>query len=129
ALWTVASYLPKSQERLAAVPAASYDERLHEWRVREAMNRRDDAGAVRALEQMPSTQRTDPRWQYFEARLRERLGQVDAAKALYAQSAATATFHGFLAADRLGQPYTLCPLEASADPALRRRVAERPELA
>jgi soluble lytic murein transglycosylase len=123
ALWTVASYLPKSAQRLAAVPAAAYDERLHEWRVREAMSRRDDAGAVRALEAMPAKQRADPRWQYYEARLRERLGQIDAAKALYAQSARTATFHGFLAADRLGQPYSLCPLEPSADATLRRRVA------
>lgn len=128
ALWTVASYLPGSSTRLEAVPAASYDERLHEWRVREAMNRRDDAGAVRALEAMTAAQRGDPRWQYYEARLRERLGQTDAAKALYRQSANTATFHGFLAADRLGQPYTLCPLEPSKDDALRRRVASNPGL-
>jgi soluble lytic murein transglycosylase len=129
ALWTVASYLPGSDRRLAAVPASAYDERLHEWRVREAMNRRDDAGAVRALEAMPAAQRGDPRWQYFEARLRERLGQVDAAKALYRQSAATATFHGFLAADRLGQAYySLCPLDASDDDALRRRIANHPGL-
>nr|WP_227978001.1 transglycosylase SLT domain-containing protein [Arenimonas daejeonensis] len=129
ALWTVASYLPRAEQRLAAVPASAYDERLHEWRVREAMNRRDDAGAVRALEAMPPAQRNDPRWQYFEARLRERLGQNDAAKALYRQSANTATFHGFLAADRLAQPYTLCPLEPSKDPALRQRVADEPGLA
>ena len=130
ALWTVASYLPGASTRLEAVPARSYDERLHEWRVREAMNRRDDAGAVRALEAMTPTQRSDPRWQYYEARLRERLGQVDAAKSLYRQAAATATFHGFLAADRLGQGYyALCPLEASKDVAMRRRVATHPGLA
>ena len=130
ALWTVASYLPGSATRLEAVPASAYDERLHEWRVREAMSRRDDAGAVRALEAMPAAQRGDPRWQYYEARLRERLGQVDAAKALYRQSAATATFHGFLAADRLGQGYySLCPLEPSKDAALRQRVAAHPALA
>lgn len=130
ALWTVASYLPGSSTRLEAVPAASYDERLHEWRVREAMNRRDDAGAVRALEAMGAAQRGDPRWQYYEARLRERLGQIDAAKALYRRSAATATFHGFLAADRLGQSYySLCPLEPSSDDALRRRVAGNARLA
>ena len=129
ALWTVASYLPGSSTRLEAVPAAAYDERLHEWRVREAMNRRDDAGAVRALEAMGRAQRGDPRWQYYEARLRERLGQIDAAKTLYRQSAATATFHGFLAADRLGQAYySLCPLEPAKDNTLRRRVASKPGL-
>ena len=53
ALWTVASYLPGSADRLNDVPAAAYDERLHEWRVREAMARRDDAAALRAIEAMP----------------------------------------------------------------------------
>jgi len=128
ALWTVASYLPRSAERLAAVPKIAYDDRLHEWRVREAMNRRDDAGAIRAIEFMPEAQRQDPRWQYFEARMRERLGQTEAARALFQKSAATATFHGFLAADRLKLPYALCPLEASPQPALRQGVANDPGL-
>jgi soluble lytic murein transglycosylase len=128
ALWTVASYLPGAAARLDAVPAASYDERLHEWRTREALSRRDDSAALRALEAMPEAQRNDPRWQYFEARVRERIGQGDAAKALYARSADTATFHGFLAADRLGQDYTLCPLEPSKEAALRKRVAAKPGL-
>jgi len=123
ALWTVASYLPGARERLAAVPESAYDERLYEWRVREAMARGDDAGALAAIDTLPPAQRADPRWRYFEARLRERQGQHEAARALYAQAAATATFHGFLAADRLAQPYALCALEPSKDPALRTRVA------
>ena len=128
ALWTVASYLPGARERLAAVPASAYDERLHEWRVREALNRQDDAGALDALSRMPAAQRNDPRWQYFEARVLERLGRKEAARALYGKAADTATFHGFLAADRLDQPYALCPLEPSTDAALRARVARHPGL-
>ncbi|GAB2489303.1 transglycosylase SLT domain-containing protein [Arenimonas alkanexedens] len=128
ALWTVASYLPGSAERLAEVPASAYDDRLHEWRVREAMNRRDTPAALKALEAMSPTQRADPRWQYFEARLRERNKQRDLARTLYAQAANTATFHGFLAADRLDQPYALCPLQPSSDATLRQRVAAMPGL-
>ncbi|WP_188310374.1 transglycosylase SLT domain-containing protein [Arenimonas fontis] len=129
ALWTVASYLPRSAERLAAVPASAYDERLHEWRVREAMNRRDDATALQAIRAMPAHMREDPRWLWFEARHLERLGRPDEAKAVLAKAARHASFHGFLAADRLGQPYALCPLEPSDDPELRQRVAEDPGLA
>lgn len=128
ALWTVASYLPGSAARLAAVPASAYDPRLHEWRVREAMSRNDDRSALLAIEAMPQNQRNDPRWQYFEARLRERLGQLDAARPLYAAAATTATFHGFLAADRINQPYALCPAEPDGDPDLRARVAALPGL-
>ena len=123
ALWTVASYLPGAAERLAAVPDSAYDERLHEWRAREAISRGDDAGALAAILRMPPAQRADSRWQYFEARLRERLGQSDAAKTLYRQAAQSPSFHGWLAADRLRQPYALCPLEPSKDSALRARVS------
>ncbi|MEO8160081.1 MAG: transglycosylase SLT domain-containing protein [Arenimonas sp.] len=122
ALWTVASYLPDSAQRLNAVPATAYDDKLHEWRVREAMSRGDDGAALAAITKMGDTQRADSRWQYFEARLRERLGQVDAAKVLYQRAAQSPSFHGWLAADRLQQPYALCPLEPPSDPALDKRV-------
>ena len=129
ALWTVASYLPGSAQRLAAVPASAYDERLHEWQVREAMARGDDATALKAIDAMDTPQRSDPRWQYFAARLRERRGDRVAANALYAQAARTATFHGFLAADRLKAPYALCPRELQPARADSARVAGNPALA
>ena len=128
ALWTVASYLPNSAARLNAVPAAAYDDKLHEWRVREAISRGDDAAALAAIEKMGEKQRSNSQWQYFEARLRERLGQGAAARALYAKSAQAPTFHGWLAADRLQQPYALCPLDLPNDAALDRRVAGNPGL-
>jgi soluble lytic murein transglycosylase len=128
ALWTVASYNEGARERLAAVPASAYDDRLHEWRVREALARRDDRGALDAIAGMPAAQREDSRWRYFEARLRERSGEADQARALYADAARHATFHGFLAADRINAPYALCPLEVQRDLALRRDVAANPAL-
>lgn len=129
ALWTVASYSPGSAARLNAVPAVAYDEKLHEWRVREAINRGDDAAALAAIEKMGAAQRSDSRWEYFEARLRERLGQNDAARKLYQQAAASPAFHGWLAADRLKQPYALCSQEPASDAMLRKRVAGNAALA
>ena len=129
ALWTVASYLPGAAERLAAVPASAYDERLHEWQVREAISRVDNAAALAAITRMAEAQRSDPRWVYFEARLRERLGQIEAAHSLYEKAAATSTFHGWLAADRLQLPYRLCALEPSTDAQLAKRVVDNPGLA
>ena len=123
ALWTVASYLPGAAQRLNAVPQSAYDDSLHEWQVREAISRSDDAAALAGIEKMPDKQRNDSRWQYFEARLRERAGQRDAAQALYIKAANSATFHGWLAADKLKQSYALCALEPPADAALRQRVA------
>lgn len=128
ALWTVASYRDGAAQRLAAVPDSAFDDRLHEWRVREALARRDDAAALDAIERMPGSMRENSRWLYFEARVRERIGETEAARALYAEAAQHATFHGFLAADRIDAPYALCPLEVPRDAALRREVAANPAL-
>ena len=108
ALWTVASYEPDSARRLNAVPESVYDERLHEWRVREAMARGDWRAALTAVRKMPKAQREDSRWRYFEARLAEETGDQAEAQRLFREAAKSATFHGFLAADRLNLPYALC---------------------
>ncbi|MFT4248175.1 MAG: transglycosylase SLT domain-containing protein [Pseudomonas sp.] len=129
ALWTVASYLPDSARRLAAVPDAAFDERLHEWRAREAMARGDWPAALAAIRKMPPAQRGDSRWQYFEARLAEKTGDSAAAQALYRSAARQATFHGFLAADRLQQPYALCPWEPDDSAQAKAAVARDPALA
>jgi soluble lytic murein transglycosylase len=128
ALWTVASYGPESAERLAAVPESAYDERLHEWRVRDALARDDRPAALAALGKLPEKMRNDARYQYLQARLLELAGRGKEAKALYADAADDASFHGWLAADRLGQPYALCPLEVRNDAALRSRLAADPAL-
>ncbi len=109
ALWTVASYEPESARRLGAVPDDSYDDKLHEWRVREAMARSDWRAALAGIRKMGPKQRSDSRWQYFEARLAERTGDQAGAARLYREAAKKPEFHGFLAADKINQPYALCP--------------------
>lgn len=123
ALWTVASYEPDSARRLNAVPESAYDERLHEWRAREAMARGDRPAALAAIRKMGAKQRGESRWVYFEARLSELAGDKAGAQALYRNAARKPEFHGFLAADRIDQPYALCPWQpndASAKPGVAR---------
>ncbi|WP_295928367.1 transglycosylase SLT domain-containing protein [uncultured Xanthomonas sp.] len=128
ALWTVASYGPESARRLNAVPESAYDERLREWRAREAMARGDWPAALAAIRKMPPAQRNDSRWQYFEARLAEKTGNAGEAQRLYRAAASSATFHGFLAADRLKQPYALCPWEPNDSAQAQAAVARDPSL-
>ena len=128
ALWTVASYKPASQRRLAAVPASAYDDRLHEWQVREALSRSDWPAALAAIRAMGPKQRADSRWTYFEARLLELGGDKAGAQAAYARAATAPEFHGFLAADRLGIPYTLCPWLPQDSAAAKAAVAADPAI-
>jgi soluble lytic murein transglycosylase len=110
------------------VPLSAYDDRLHELQVREAIARSDWSGALAAIRRMGDVQRSQSRWTYFEARLSELTGDKAGAQALYAKAAAKPEFHGFLAADRIGQPYTLCPLIPHDAPTARDAVARTPAL-
>lgn len=128
ALWTVASYLPDSARRLSDVPESAYDERLHEWRAREAMARGDWPAALAAIRKMPAAQREDSRWRYFEARLAEKTGEKAEAQRLFREAAKAPTFHGFLAADWLDLPYALCPWKPNDSTEARNAVARDPAI-
>lgn len=128
ALWSAASYLPSAARRLAAVPATAFDDTLREWQAREALSRSDWPAVLAAIRRMPDSQRNDSRWLYFAARTSALLGDAAGANALYAQAARSADFYGFLAADRLGQPYALCPWQPAAAPAAKQAIARDPGL-
>jgi soluble lytic murein transglycosylase len=128
ALWTVASYGPESARRLAAVPDVAYDDKLHEWQVREALARSDWKAALAAIRRMGDKQRSDSRWTYFEARLLELTGDKAGAQAAYQRAAREPQFHGFLAADRINQPYALCPWIPHDSDAAKAAVARDPAL-
>jgi len=128
ALWTVASYEPDSARRLNAVPEAVYDEKLHEWRTREAMARGDWRAALAAIRKMPKSQREDSRWRYFEARLAEMTGDNAEAQRLFREAAKSPTFHGFLAADRIDQSYALCAWIPNDGAQARAAVAKDPAI-
>ena len=128
ALWTVASYLPNSAQRLAAVPESAFDDNLREWRVREALTRSDWPAALTAIRKMPDAQRNDSRWLYFAARTSELSGDSAGAKTLYTQAARKTDFYGFLAADRLNQPYALCAWQLDATPAAKLAIARDPAI-
>lgn len=133
ALWTVASYLPDSARLLNLVPESAYDERLHEWRAREALSRSDWRAALAAIRRMGQAQRGNSRWTWFEARMLELTGDRAGAQALFERAARQPDFHGFLAADQLDRPYALCPwmpdwteaqkAAVANDPAIRRAMA------
>lgn len=128
ALWSLVSYLPDAERRLAAVPASAEDDLLREWRLRQALARADWPAARAALERLSPAQRSDSRWLYLAARVHELTGDADGARVLYAQAATRPEFHGFLAADRLGLPYALCPRPLEGSVGAKQALARDPGL-
>jgi soluble lytic murein transglycosylase len=127
AIYRATSYASDALARLEALPADLTDDTTREWRVRMALASQDFGKTLAALEAMPAAQQADPRWRYLHARMLIKREREADAMPLLSTLAQEANFHGFLAADWLQQPYTICPSEYTADAA--QEAALRPLLA
>jgi len=124
AIARASSFAPDAAERLANLPADAQDDSAREWRVRVAVSTQDWKGALQALDALTQTQAADAHWRYLRARVLTKLQRNDDANPLFAEVAREANFHGFLAADWVQQPYTICATQlasaANEESALRR---------
>lgn len=129
ALYRATSYSPDAMARLDALPATAEDDPTREWRVRTALARADFAATLDALERMSDAQKADARWRYLRARVLGKLGREAEARSLLAEVAREANFHGFLAADWLDAPYTICPDTLAGGAQVEARLAQQGDLA
>ena len=113
---------PRAMTAFTELPAAAVDSQVQEWRVRAALWKGEYAAALAWMEQMPPSLSATPRWRYWHARAVAATMGDDAAAPLFAEIAGLRDFYGYLAADRLKQPYNLnvrpSPLDAAAQTAL-----------
>ncbi|MFN3425926.1 MAG: hypothetical protein ACK40C_14625, partial [Novosphingobium meiothermophilum] len=80
------------------------------WKARAALRAGEWATVRRTIEQMGDKQRQDPTWTYWLARALQTSGRPEdaaAAREAYARIAGSAGFYEKLAAEALGQPFTL----------------------
>lgn len=97
---------PAALERLAAIPAEHRTEDGNLWLARMAARYSDWPRVLDATPQLRFEHERDAAaWKYWEARALEATGKTQQANTLYADIAPISNFHGFLAADRLGQSY------------------------
>jgi len=82
------------------------DDRLTELRLRWAIEEQDWPGLLDISQRLSARESAEPLWQYWRARALEVQGLRLEAEALYAQVATHRSYYGFLAADRLGLPYS-----------------------
>jgi len=129
AVYRSTSYSADALARLKALPADAADDTSREWHVRVALAAQDWDETLAALEAMSDTQKADERWRYLRARALGKLGRRDDAAPLFAALAREANFHGFLAADWIGQPYSICPQPLAADRTSEQALLAQPDLA
>ena len=114
AIYAALQRLPQALEWLAAITPDQASARVREWRVRAALARQDWQAVRVAIDVMPAAEREDEQWRYWRARALEQLGTVTSGTApdtnpeqIYTSLAQQRSYYGFLAADRLRQPYML----------------------
>ena len=129
AVYRSTSYSPDALARLKALPDAAKDDMSREWHVRVALVAGDWNETLDALNDLSQTQAADSRWRYLKARVLTKLGRKAEADALFADVAREASFHGFLAADWVGEPYAICPRTLATDPVAEKAIANQPDLA
>jgi soluble lytic murein transglycosylase len=92
-------------ERLARITQP--DEELKMWSIRSALFAQNWPQVIKTFEGFSAKEQQDPHWQYWYARALGETGDTAKAQANYTIVAKDRGFHGFLAADRLDQPYQL----------------------
>ncbi len=128
ALFRAADFADDALAQLIALPAAAQTDASREWRVRVALARQQWSAVIEAIDAMPASQQQADEWRYFRARALAATGRNDEAQQRYAALANEATFFGFLAADKLNQPYAICPITPAADPQREQALLGNPGL-
>ncbi|MEM6583915.1 MAG: transglycosylase SLT domain-containing protein [Pseudomonadota bacterium] len=108
----------KSEALLPWLPdalARLQDDRLIEIRLRWALAEADWDAMSETMALLSDERRESDGWRYWQAVLLEKGGDNEAAQALFTELAKERSYHGFLAADRLGQPYVFNHNRASPD--------------
>ncbi|HEX7129769.1 MAG TPA: transglycosylase SLT domain-containing protein [Rhodanobacteraceae bacterium] len=129
ALYSATDFEPDSLAMLIALPASAQTDTTREWRVRVALARQDWTAAQAAIDALTPQQMEHDEWRYWHARIAQKLGREQQAQTGYAALARQTGYYAFLAADRAGLPYTICPQPLAADAAAQERLLAMPGFA
>lgn len=106
-------------------------ETLVSWLLRDALRDQDWPGLYRLLAYLPAEDRASERWQYWRARAIVMLNHDGAeaeAQGIYQSLAGNRSFYGYLAADRLGQPYDMTDIPVATSQAQRQALYDMPAI-
>ncbi|PWQ94617.1 transglycosylase SLT domain-containing protein [Leucothrix arctica] len=98
---------PHALTTLASVPAQFRDQDANEWLARIALRQGSWTTLLDAVNAMSTEEQDDSSWKYWKARALEATNRQAEARPLYQSLTENASFYGFLAADKLGQPYRM----------------------
>lgn len=92
---------------MASLPEDIKDVEVQEWRARAALRVNDWPAVLRSIVLMDIETKQALEWKYWRARALEEMGIHADAKFIYEKIARERDYYGFLAADRVQQPYEM----------------------
>lgn len=107
ALELAMDYDKDAREWFKQITENYYDTTLYEWEIRLALRHKQWREVIRLINKLPENMKEDPTWQYWHARALEAIGDRREAKAIYAKLANIRDYHGFMASDKISEPYPL----------------------
>ncbi len=96
---------PEAIEWLAKIGSLYSTPEVRKWRVRISLREGNWKETLNWLDQLNENEQKKEEWLYWRARALENLGKTEESNQIYHELARNRSYHGFLAADRLGQPY------------------------
>ena len=126
ALWSAVGAAAETSQRMRAVPEVYRDGKLLEWWVRNGLATENWGEVTQVIASMTPDLKDDARWRYWDARAHSFMGDPEYAHKLLGELAQEANYYGFLSADYLDQPYSICPQEPQIDPAALDALREQP---
>ncbi len=107
--------LPESVAWLNAFTVKDDDLDIQEWRIRAALHDQNWDAVSAGISALPQQEQEEDHWAYWVARVKEERGDEAGARAIYTELAELQSYHGFLAADKLGTSYSLFDQAVDAD--------------
>ena len=128
ALWSARNHRPEAGQLLAALPSAAASIETARWQVRSALLQHDWAAVIHNVDSLPDDEAQKAEWQYWKAVALGENGDEASARPIFASLAADRGYHGFLAADAIGEPYAVGGEPLASDPALSTEVEQDPAI-
>ena len=102
------------------------------WLIRDALSELDWQRVQKWLALLPDETRHSERWRYWQARTNQALSDDDRVHQdsllTYHELATSRSYYGYLAADRINQPYAMTHIPASTDVSVQLALLQRPEV-
>ena len=119
---------PDTLSALGAITPSGKDHSLHESRLRSALRKRAWPQLLGWIAELPDSLKNSDRWRYWQARALAETGNKADAQTQFAALAKERSYHGFLAADLLDQPYRYNPTPLDLQQSNIDQLAQQPAL-